>query len=806
MACWIGAGAGQVAASSAVGCVRSTDGRPVEPGWRPRTPCVLLPGSETPTTPKSSMRPRTTLALRALLLLGALSGPRPLALRAQQSGRTDDAHPERGSLTDPEAYPRPTGHATRTPEAPRIDGRLDDEVWPRAEVLTDFVQSQPDAGRLATERTEVRFLYDDRALYLGAMLYDSHANEYVVQSLERDFPSLSTRDADIFGITLDTFLDRRNSIMFLVNPYGAYRDGQTFDDSRSEDFGFDVPVQVETALLDDGWSLEMRIPWSAIRYDAGREEQAFGMNILRRVRRINEDSYWAPVQRRDPVHRMSKAGTLRGIRGIPAVRNLTAKPYVVAADQRGEELEPGDVGGSADAGFDVKYGVTPGLTLDLTYNTDFSQVEVDQQRVNLTRFPLFFPEQRDFFVENSGKFNFGDQSEREYRQGASLRDFTLFHSRRIGLRDGSPVPIVAGGRLSGSVGSWDVGMLDMRTRSAEGLPAENFAVLRLRRKVGRSDVGAMLVDRSAFGANDAGNNRSYGVDANVHLLGALVLNSYAVRTETPGATGDQTATRFGAAWRDRLWDVSALWRRIGDDFNPGVGFVRRTNVEHTYATLGVHPRPGVPFIQEVNPYLEVHHYANLGDTLVTRQVGGGVAVDFTSGATLTATAARSYELVQEPFQVGGGTVPVGGYDFDEASLHLQSSAGRPFSANVTVGAGGYYDGDRRSVGGGFRWLASHQFAVTASADYNRIELPEGTVTSAVYAGRLKYAFSTRAFLTLNVQYNDDLDQLVSYARFNVIHGPLSDFFVVLTERRRLGERGAVLERALTAKVTKLLAF
>jgi hypothetical protein len=349
-------------------------------------------------------------------------------------------------------------------------------------------------------------------------------------------------------------------------------------------------------------------------------------------------------------------------------------------------------------------------------------------------------------------------------------------------------------------------MLDMRTRTAEGLPAENFAVLRLRRKVGSSDVGAMFIDRASVGGNDAGNNRSYGVDANVHLLGALVLSSYAARTETPEATGDQTATRFGAAWRDRFWDVSALWRRIGDAFNPGVGFVRRTNIQHTYATVGVHPRPGISFIQEVNPYVEVHHYANLGDTLVTRQVGGGLAVDFTTGATLTATAARNYELVEVPFDVGGGTIPVGGYDFDEAALHFQSSAGRPFSADVSVAGGGYYDGHRRSVGGGFRWLASHQLAFTGSADYNRIELPEGTFTSAVYAGRLKYAFSTRAFLTLNVQYNDDLEQLVSYARFNVIHGPLSDFFVVLTERRQLGDRSAVLERAVTAKVTKLLAF
>lgn len=751
--------------------------------------------------------PAPTRFLAVLALASAAAVLAPFPANAQQSDEGNAPPPARGSLTDPEAYPRPTAEATRTLEAPQIDGRLDDAAWARAEVLTDFIQSQPDAGRLATERTEVRILYDDQALYVGAMMYDAHAGEYVVQSLERDFPSLSTRDADIFGITLDTFLDRRNAIMFLINPYGALRDGQVFDDSRSEDFGFDVPVEVKTALLDDGWSLELRVPWSAMRYDAGRTEQVFGMNLLRRVRRINEDSYWAPVQRRDPVHRMSKAGTLYGIQGIPAVRNLTAKPYVVAADERGSSLAEDQAGGSADAGLDVKYGVTPGLTLDLTYNTDFSQVEVDQERVNLTRFPLFFPEQRDFFVENSGKFNFGDLSEREYRLGASLRDFTLFHSRAIGLEGGRPVPILGGGRLSGSVGAWDVGMLDMRTQSSDGLPAENFAVLRLRRKVAEgSDVGAMFIDRAAMGGSDAAGNRSYGVDANVHVLGGLILSSYLARTETPGATGDQSAARLGAAWRDRFWDVSALWRRIGDDFNPAVGFVRRTNIRHRYATIGIHPRPGISFVQELNPYVEIHHFTNLGDTLVTREIQGGLAVDFTSGATLTGTVTSNYELVEEPFDVSGGMIPAGGYDFDEAALSFQSSAGRPFSANVSVSGGGFYDGDRRSVGGGFRWLASHQFAVTASADYNRLQLPEGTFTSAVYAGRLKYAFSTRAFLTLNVQYNEDVEQLVSYARFNVIYGPLSDFFVVLTERRKLGTEAGVLERALTAKVTKLLSF
>jgi len=736
--------------------------------------------------------------LPAALIAALLTIPlEPVA--AQQS----PSAVEWGTLDDPEAYPRPRGRATRVSQAPRIDGRLDEALWQEAEVLGDFIQSQPNPGALATEATEVRVVYDDQALYIGAMLYDSDPSGYVVQSLERDYPSLSTRDADIFGVTLDTFLDRRNSFIVMVNPYGAVRDGQTFNDSRNSDFGFDIPVEVQTARREDGWSAEMRIPWTGIRYDAGAADQAFGLNMLRRVRRKNEDSYWAPLERRDPAHRMSKAGTLTGLDDIPRKGTFSAKPYFLADDHSGSGVVGQERGFGADAGFDIKYGLTPGLTLDATVNTDFSQVEVDQERVNLTRFPLFFPEQRDFFVENSGAFTFGDQTERNYRQGASLRDFTLFHSRRIGLAGGRPVPILAGGRMSGTMGDWEVGVLDMRTDATDSLAGENFAVVRLRRKVADgTDLGAIFVDRSSMGTDD-GENRSYGVDANVRL-GALILNGYLAGTETAGATGDQTAGRLGAAYRDRTWNVSGLVRRIGDDFDPGVGFVRRTNVEHTYLTVGAHRQPGIGFLTEVAPYVEGHYYATLGDTLASREIKAGVDLYFTSGATLNASGSRRFERVIEPFEINGGEIPTGGYAFDEASLELQSSAGEPFSAGVSVSGGGYFQGDRRSVGGSFRWLVSHRLAVQGSADYNRIDLPTGTFTSSVYAGRVKFALSTRAFAALNVQYNEAVDQLVTYGRFNVIHGPLSDLFLVLTERRELG--GPVLERAVTLKVTRLVTF
>jgi hypothetical protein len=352
------------------------------------------------------------------------------------------SRPVRDYPIDVEAAPRPFAHATEVTGDMDTDGKLDEPQWLQAQVISDFVQSQPHAGFPPTERTVVRVVYDEDKLYIGAVCYDAEPDKLVITSLEHDFPGGgSTRDMDIFSVTLDTFLDRRNSFIFLVNPGGAYRDGQTFNDSRQIDFVWRAIAEVVTAVHDSGYTVEMAIPWTTLRFNPKDGTQDWGMNLLRRVRRKNEDSYWAPVDRRDPVHRMSKAGTLEGLTGLRPGRNLQFKPFAVADNRRGANFDSaGQTGADIDAGFDMKWGVTSGLTFDGTFRTDFSQVEVDAERVNLTRFPLFFPERREFFVENSGSFILGDVTERNYRGGSSLRDFTLFHSRRIGLISGEPIP------------------------------------------------------------------------------------------------------------------------------------------------------------------------------------------------------------------------------------------------------------------------------------------------------------------------------------------------------------------------------
>ena len=708
------------------------------------------------------------------------------------------------SISDPEAMARPSFRAVRTSATLTIDGILDEGAWQSADSVTRFIQAMPDAGQPATEATVVRVLYDDENLYIGALLRDSDPDGITAQFLNQDF---ETHDDDVFAVTLDTFLDRRNSFMFLINPRGAVKDGQVFDNSRTTNLAWEGVIDLKTTIHEEGWTVELAIPFTTLRFDPSRGEQAWGVNFLRRIRRRNEDSYWAPLDRRSRIHTMSLAGTLTGLSGLPRPRNLSIKPFVLADRSNGDLVSETTAGTGYDGGLDLKYGLTSRLTLDLTYRTDFSQVEVDQERVNLTRFSLFFPEKRDFFVENSGIFTFGDVSERNYRMGASPRDFTLFHSRRIGLTQGRPVPIVGGGRLTGRIGSVDVGLLNMQTESTADRPGENFAVIRARQTLGEVlQIGALVSSRDGLGSGEEGYNRSYGVDANLRVGDNLIIHSYLASTDYPDRSGNNRASRVSAAYRDRLWDVSALVRQIGDGFRPGLGFVARRGIRHSYGTVGMHPRPPIPGVNELNPYLELDYITNMESSLETRTGTAGLGVLFLDGGSLTFSASDRYEVIDSAFLVAGqGEIAQGNYGFREGTLAYQSNAAKPLSGNLGVSGGGFYDGDRFSVTVGGKWRPSHHFALDLMVERNRIDLPEHSFTADVFGAKVDFASSTRSFVDGFFQYNAASEEVVMNLRWNFIHSPLSDLFLVYSERRD-GDEGDVLERTVTVKMTKLLSF
>lgn len=752
------------------------------------------------------------VVLLAALFLGTSPGAR--AVSAQDVPARPPEAP-RGVIADLDAAPRPFATATRVDGDIRIDGRLDEAVWDAARVIDQFTQQKPDQGYPATDRTEVRIIYDDDALYIGAVLYDEDPSSLVIPTLQRD---PNTRDGDAFGIALDPFLDRSSGFTFFVNPGGAFRDGQVNDDGRNLNFAWEGVVTVRTEIHDEGWTLEMEIPWVTLRYDPSRPIQSWGLNLLRRNRSKNEDSTWAPMDRRWALFTMSRAGTLEGLEGLSSGQPFFVKPYGLSSRATGSIRPETEV--EADAGVDLKYGLTSGLTADLTLNTDFSQVEVDQQQVNLTRFSLFFPELREFFLENAGVFQFGDRGGGPgLRTGASSRDFSLFFSRRIGLApDGSPLPILGGGRLSGTAGPFELGVLNIQTREQGEAPAENFAVARLRaRPIDGLDVGGIFVNRSVTSTLPADSvafrdNRSFGIDANYQTLSdRLFVQSYLAASEGDRTDGSplerDLAGRLSVEWRSATLEAVAMVRSIGEDFAPGVGFVRRDDLLQRYGLFGIRRTVDWPIIQLVSPFVEFDHFQTTAGVLETRQLAAGVRTEFWDGGQASIEVRDRFERVFEPFSVRGATIEPGSYDFTEVQGDYQFNRARPVSASLNATTGGYFSGSRTSLGAQLfaRW--SYRLVASLSINRNRIDLPDldDPISVDVYGLRLEAYASPTLLGSALVQYNEASDELVTNVRFNWRHAPLSDVFLVYTERRDRAA-GAVLDRLITLKVTRLFAL
>ena len=738
------------------------------------------------------------MALRSIRLV-------PLLIICGRVASAQGAPPNAGpSAVNPETVARPVMHATRTTRAIVVDGRLDEPEWKLASVLSNFVQQLPETGFPATFRTDVRVLYDQDNLYVGAINYDPAPDKAITVGLERDFVSTNS---DIFGLVLDTFHDRRNAFLFIVNPKGAVRDEQTFNDSRNIVEAWDGIHTVKTTRQDSSWTVEMQIPLKTLRFNAHRDPQTWGINFIRRVRRVNETSYWAPLERQYRLHRMSKAGTIEGLSGLKQGRNLQLKPYALASNSVGAQVPGTSLGSNGAIGGDVKYGVTPSLTLDLTYHTDFSQVEVDQQIVNLTRFGVLFPERREFFVENSGSFTLGDVVERNYRMGAALSDFSLFNSRQIGLTaDGLPIPIVGGGRLTGRVKGWEVGMLDMQTQRARSTPAENFAVGRVRRNLfGNSDVGFLFSNRQATDSATSF-NRSYGVDANIRPLDNLIINSYAATSNADKTASDGSAGRLSVAYRDRFWNTSVMHKRVSANFDPGIGFARRRGFQQNYATLVVHARPRLHGIQELNPYVEADYYADFNGATQSHQMTAGLDVFFKPDGELKLEVNDWFDRLDAPFTpFAGRSIPAGRYSYRDARLTYTTTQRYPVYGSATAKVGDYYDGATQALGGGLTWRPRYDISVEGSYQHNDVSLKSGDFAADLAGLRIKYARSTTLFGSTFVQYNTQSKSFVTNARLAWRYSPLSDVYLVYTERQNTLTH-VRNERSVAIKVTRMVAF
>ena len=676
-----------------------------------------------------------------------------------------------------------------------IDGNLDEPEWSLAQPATDFIQQEPLMGEPSTERTEVRILYDDENLYLGVYCFDSAGPEGItVTDISRDY---RPRDTDAFTMVFDTFNDKRNSFIFGTNPGGAKRDGQTAGDSESRNYDWDTVWYVKTKITEQGWQAEIAIPFRSLRF-RDVEDQVWGVNFARRTRGKNEYVHWSPVPRPYRTSRVSLAGELNGLSGIRQGRNLYLKPYLSTPVVR---RQGDDVDFIPDVGFDVKYGMTSELALDVTVNTDFSQVEADRQQINLTRFPLFFPEKREFFLENAVLFQVRRVG-RGFR--SSSRDLIAFFSRRIGLSQGRVVPILGGARFTGRAGPYGLGFLSIQTDEFEELPSTNFTVARVQRDIlGNSNVGGIFINKQGGGEY----NRTFGIDGRLQFYQHLEIASFFLKTDTPGLLGKDTSASAFVGWADPRYDIQAEYLSIEDNFNPEVGFVPRKGIRKSRGEFNLKLRPGerIPWMREFRPSTGIEYITDQANVVQSKNFDQTFEVELQNGGLFQFTHRVEFERLDEPFFIRPDqAIPAGDYVFGSISTNFASDRSRMFSGNIHVRVGEFFDGHQDSYEAGLRFQLGARFSTDVSWEHDDVDLPSGAFFTDLVNTSIDYSFSPRMFLNAIIQYNSTLDEISSNVRFNFIYKPLSDFFLVYNERRASG--GQVIERALIAKLTYLFGF
>jgi hypothetical protein len=690
--------------------------------------------------------------------------------------------------------------ATKTTEPITVDGHLEESAWSRASLAEGFVQSEPREGERASDRTEVRVLYDGDHLYIGVLAQDSDAGGLIINELEKDFQKGQT---DSFEVVLDTFRDGRNGYQFAVNPGGAKWDAQMTNEGREVNVDWDGVWFVQTRVDQNGWTAEIAIPFKTLKFrEAG--VQTWGINFQRLVRRKNEESFWSPIPRVFTLERVSMAGTLENLEDIKPGLNVRVKPYLVGnlAEARGDRDYDGDWGA------DAKYGITSGLTWDFTYNTDFSQVEADEQQINLTRFRLFFPEKRDFFLENSGIFQFGAVNDNTggSRPNRITNDMIFFFSRRIGLSEGlDAVPILGGTRLSGRTGPFEVGVMSMQQRETDETRAANFLVGRIKYNfMGNSDVGLMVNNKEEQDSPHF--SRVLGADANLRFGQFLNVNGYIAKSAAPlGGSKDLTG-RVSYSYVTDRFNTSGSYTEVQTDFVNDMGFVPRPGIRKFFGYVSpiLRPEKFRRHIRQINPHIHFE-YGERGGLVDNRYSDFHLPFRFHNGSQVEIGLNRSMEELSEGFEIHDGiTIPVGRHRWDEFTVTTRSDASRRVSGTFNLSTGTFYTGDKDTVSATGAVRFNERLNASFSYTHDDVRLAEGAFKTHLVGLRTNYAFSTRLFVKAFVQYNSDSEQWSSNIRFNIIHRPLSDLFIVYNDRRD-SEGGRLIDRAIIAKLTYMIS-
>jgi hypothetical protein len=748
---------------------------------------------------------RVATAAAALLAVWIVVLPQPSLAQSPA--------PASGSIAN---LPRPSATASVVAEGPTLDGDvLGDPAWAAATPIDGFVQELPTEGAPVSEKTEVRVIFTKDTLYIGAVLYDREPQSIVVSDSRRDAP---LDDVDSFRIIFDTYRDRQNGFVFGTNPAGVEYDGQStlegqggggmsgggmqgYGSGGGFNVNWDGAWQVRTKISDIGWTAEFAIPFKTLRFPAG-ESQTWGVNFQRIIRRHNERAYWAPIPRQFNIYRVSLAGSISGIR-TPTVRNFKLMPFVLGS-AIASGVRPVDTERSGEVGGDLKYNLTPSLALDGTVNTDFAQVEVDDQQVNLDRFNLFFPEKRPFFLENAGFFSVGNPGEVD-----------LFFSRRIGLgSSGEAIPIIAGGRVSGKAGRFNVGLLNMQTNDLDNIvPSNNFSVARISRDLpNRSSIGGIVVNRMAVGdlAEDGDNNQTFGIDGRLGVRQNTVVSGFLARTRTPGVTGPDVnflAYNLRSRTNLRKIDVDVGYQQVGKEFNPEVGFLTRDGYRKGDVRIMTRFRPKRIF-QELRPHVTVRSfwgfdgfqesgYAHIDNHWVLKD-----STEMHTGVNLI------QEGVRVPFEIYPGIfVPAGDYKNAEVQPVLMTNQARPITLSLQSNFGGFFSGHRKAISPTLRVRGGQTLTAELSYQRNDVDLPEGSFVTNLVRTRLSYSFTPRIFAQSLIQYNDRADVWAVNLRVGWLQAANTGLFIVYNDTRGLYDfeprRPERTDRSLTIKFSRM---
>jgi hypothetical protein len=692
--------------------------------------------------------------------------------------------------------------ASRIESRITVDGVLDDAAWSAAPALNGFRQRDPAEGAPASEGTDVRVVYTSTSIIFGITAHDSEAARIAATELRRDN---AFDNDDSVAVILDTLHDHRSAYLFRVNPAGTQYDALITDEGKVTDANWDESWNAAARVSPSGWTAEIEIPFKILRL-TGADTQVWGLDVERVIRRKSEFTYWSNYRRGFTFAQVSQAGHLNGLQGVNGGLTVRIKPYL-RTTTRHASPPPTDrrqLVSLSDIGLeDVKYRVTSDFTVDFTMNTDFAEADVDAQVLNVTRFPVFFPERREFFVEGAGIFDFGPG-------GGAASEMKLFFSRSIGLSaDRDTIPIIAGAKMTGKAKGWSVGVLDVQTDALGRTPRRNYAVMRLKKDLlARSNIGLIVNNRASTAPGDP-YNRGFGADANFVLLDHLNIQAFAASTYSPGKPDDHWAGRLRTNWDTDRWLLNFEHLLIQRDVNPEMGWLPRRDMRKTKLQLDYKPRPAIPHVRQLFFRTNFDYITSQAGVLETRNEDVTAETLFQSGDRVFARYSHLLDRIDERFQIQGVPVFVGDYRWRSAILRFTPGPSRRLSGEVALRRQwGFYGGNNTELVWSPLWKPSENLSLVPAYQFTRLELPGGRFTSHLVNSQVNYAFSNKWLTSSTVQYNNLSRFVVANIRLNYIYRPGDDVFLIYNDSSTLGTSliPGARNRSLILKITRSLDF